>query len=211
LGKDQRFLSPLKNTDSIIKMFTDLIKEATLINHQQVEKTLVGKMKSMRSKQDYVELLHLFYSYFAGLEQQINAYINPSNLPDHAGRRKTEAIADDLKALGSQVPVIANGDDLPQINNELQAFGALYVIEGSTLGGKIISKMIQQYLNINDGTGLSFFDGYGDQTQQMWDTFKQKLNDIVKSEADEETVLAAANQTFSQFKQWIETGAIAFS
>jgi heme oxygenase len=192
-------------------MFTDIIKEATLTNHQQVEKVLVSQMKSMRSKQDYVDLLHLFYGYFGGLEQQINAYINQSDMPDYAQRRKTEAIANDLKALGSQVPAVAGHNYLPQINNDLQAFGALYVIEGSTLGGKIISKMIQQHLNLANAAGLSFFNGYGDDTQQMWDTFKQQLNAVVKSPADEETVLAAANETFGKFKQWLEKPAIAFS
>lgn len=185
-------------------MFTDKIKEATLQNHQQVEKVLVGKMKSMRSANDYVELLSIFYSYFGGLEQQIKPYITLETLPDHDNRRKTVAIADDLATLGGTMPEIATGDALPQINNELEALGALYVIEGSTLGGKIISQMIQKHLHITDGAGLSFFNGYGDNTQQMWDIFKAGLNNAVKTPADETIVLNAANETFGKFKQWIE-------
>lgn len=188
-------------------MFTEKIKEATLTNHQQVEKILVGKMKAMRSKQDYINLLHIFYSYFGGLEQKIKPNINQVNLPDHAERRKTDAIAHDLIQLGSAKPAFAYDAGLPVINNELQAFGALYVIEGSTLGGKIISRMIQQHLNINDGAGLSFFNGYGEQTPQMWETFKESLNHKVKTNADETAVIAAANETFSKFKLWIEKAA----
>lgn len=188
-------------------MFTDKIKEATLQNHQLVEKVLIGKMKSMRSANDYVELLRIFYSYFGGLEQQIKPYINIATLPDHNDRRKTVAIADDLATLGGKLPDVAVGEELPAINNELEALGALYVIEGSTLGGKIISQMLQKHLNITDGSGLSFFNGYGDNTQQMWDVFKTNLNNAVKTPADEAVVLNAANETFSKFKQWIEQSA----
>lgn len=185
-------------------MFTEKIKEATLQYHQQTEKVLVGKMKGMRSRQDYIDLLAAFYGYFGGLEQQIERYINASNLADYYDRRKTAAIADDIKALGGTIPAIANGNELPEIDNYLQAFGALYVIEGSTLGGKIISKMIQQHLHINDGAGLSFFNSYGDETEKMWNAFKEVLNSVAISHDDEEVILQAANQTFVKFKSWLE-------
>lgn len=185
-------------------MFTEKIKEATLANHQQTEKILVGKMKSMRAVQDYVNILSSFYGYFGGLEEQVARYINPSNLADYNDRRKTAAIAADIKALGGTVPAIATGDELPQIANYLQAFGALYVIEGSTLGGQIISKMVQQHLHLPEGQGLSFFNGYGDHMHRMWGAFKALLNEAAKSPADEQVITAAANETFAKFKTWLE-------
>ncbi|WP_214072266.1 biliverdin-producing heme oxygenase [Mucilaginibacter sp. dw_454] len=185
-------------------MFTDIIKEATLQYHQQTEKILVGKMKSMRSKQDYVDLLNYFYGYFGGLENHIERYINASNLADYLDRRKTSAIADDIEALGAAVPDLATDEELPVIDNYLKAFGALYVIEGSTLGGQIISKMIQQHLHIEDGKGLSFFNSYGDQTEPMWTSFKEILNDVAMTPQDEQIIIAAANETFAKFKVWLE-------
>ena len=185
-------------------MFTDKIKEATLTPHQQVEKTLVGKMKAIRSMEGYVDLLKTFYGYFGGLERQINEYINPSHLEDYNQRRKTTAMADDIKTLGGDLPATANGNDLPAINNVLQAFGALYVIEGSTLGGSIISKMMQQHLPFEGQKGLSFFNGYGEQTHEMWGNFKLALNTAAKTESDEAAILLAANDTFARFKLWME-------
>ncbi|MFD2147727.1 biliverdin-producing heme oxygenase [Mucilaginibacter antarcticus] len=185
-------------------MFTEKLKEVTLANHQQTEKILVGKLKSMRSVQDYITILSSFYGYFGGLEKQIERYLNPSNMADYEERRKTAAIADDIKVLGGTVPAVATGDELPRIENCLQAFGALYVIEGSTLGGQIISKMIQNHLPIQNGAGLSFFNGYGDNMQQMWTSFKELLNKAAMTPADEETMAEAANQTFARFKNWLE-------
>ena len=185
-------------------MFTDTIKEATSQIHQQTEKVLVGKMKSMRSKQDYIDLLNLFYGYFGGLEKYIERYVNASNLADYEDRRKTSTIADDILALGGTIPALATDHQLPEINNHLKAFGALYVIEGSTLGGQIISKMVQQYLPIEDGKGLLFFKSYGAQTQQMWASFKEILNNIVTTSHDEKVITEAANQTFARFKTWLD-------
>lgn len=186
-------------------MFTEKIKEATLQYHQQTEKILIGKMKSMRSKQDYIDLLAAFYGYFGGLEQQIERYINASNLADYNDRRKTAAIADDIKALAGDIPQKAAGTQLPEIDNYLQAFGALYVIEGSTLGGKIISKMIKQHLHMDNGEGLSFFNSYGEQTEQMWNSFKAILNDVAMTPEDGVIITDAANQTFLKFKNWLES------
>ncbi len=184
-------------------MLTEKIKAATLNYHQETEKILVGKMRSMRSVSDYAHILQLFYGYFGGLELLIDQYINAQNLPDHNERRKTAALATDLANLGSVLPQKAANTELPQISNALQAFGALYVIEGSTLGGKIISKMVQQHLGINNGKGLSFFDGYGEDTGKKWKGFQQILNSIAPSKTEQDEVIAAANNTFEKFRDWM--------
>ncbi|MBD1393659.1 biliverdin-producing heme oxygenase [Mucilaginibacter glaciei] len=187
-------------------MLSDKLKEQTKSNHQQLEKVLVGKLRSIRSKEEYAALLKLFYSYFGGLETEINKVIDPTLLPDSTERRKTQSLADDLEFLGSTTPEKATGDSLPTLHSHLQALGALYVIEGSTLGGKIISKMMQQHLGLNGG-GLSFFTSYGDRTEQMWDTFKETLNYQATNPEQEAVVIAAANQTFLKFGDWFEKSA----
>jgi heme oxygenase (biliverdin-IX-beta and delta-forming) len=184
-------------------MLADQLKNATEHSHQQLEKQLVLKMKSIRSKDEYAELLQLFYTYFGGLEDSINRYISAAHLSDYAQRRKTEALATDIKDLGGLPRPKAGGSDLPQLQNHLQAFGALYVIEGSTLGGQIISKMMAKQLNLQEDTGLGFFKGYGEASMQMWETFKQALNAQAGTAADEETVIKAADETFKKFELWL--------
>jgi heme oxygenase len=185
-------------------MLADKLKTDTLTNHQQLEKMLVGRMKAIRSLQDYIALLQIFYSYFGGLEEQIDQYINEAEMPDYQQRRKSAALAKDIKDLGGIPVEKANGYALPAIQNTAQAYAAMYVIEGSTLGGKIISKMMAQQLRITDGSGLSFFSGYGDDTESMWDKFKQVLNSQAKSVHEENEIINTANQTFTKFKEWAE-------
>ncbi|AMR30675.1 hypothetical protein A0256_04185 [Mucilaginibacter sp. PAMC 26640] len=185
-------------------MLADKLKEETKINHQILEKALVGNLKAIRSETEYADLLKLFYGYFGGLETRINEFIDTGLLPDSHQRRKTAALGHDLEDLGSDLPAKASGEWLPTIKMHLQALGALYVIEGSTLGGKIISKMMQQHLGLTD-KGLSFFAGYGEQTEQMWDTFKEVLNQQAQNPEEEAVVIAAANETFLKFGEWFSS------
>lgn len=185
-------------------MLAEQLKKDTLTNHQQLEKMLVGRMKAIRSKEDYINLLQLFYSYFGGLEKLIDQYLDKSTLPDYDQRRKSASLAHDITTLGGAPREVATGAALPAITNHLQAMAALYVIEGSTLGGKFISKMIAQQLNITNGAGLSFFNSYGDNTEAMWNTFKEVLNKQSTLATESIETVAAANETFARFKAWAD-------
>jgi heme oxygenase len=160
-------------------------------------------MRTIQTTEQYRDMLNLFFTYFGALEKRINQYIGTSQLPDYPERRKTESLLRDINYLGGAATDTIEDADVPQIDNALQAFGALYVIEGSTLGGVMISKMMKKQLNLEDG-GLSFFESYGSQTEAMWSRFKEVLDRQVSNEADEQLILDAANETFLKFKQWID-------
>lgn len=172
-----------------------------------MEKILTSQIKQINLLETYVAMLQLFYSYFGALEDYITQHINPVALSDYQLRRKTESILQDLKTFSGTKPEKAKSADLPVIKNNLQAFGALYVIEGSTLGGQIISKMITKQLNLTDSKGLSFFSSYRDQTHAMWASFKTALNRQAQNNQEEMLIINAADDTFVKFKYWIEKQA----
>ena len=178
---------------------SDQLKTETSGPHQELEKVLIQRMRKMQNVDDYVDLLKCFYSYFGALEDQINLYIGVAELPDHLQRRKSESLVADIHSLGGSLPEKANPADLPAIKNRLQAFGAMYVMEGSTLGGLIISRMIGKQLDLHEA-GLSFFQSYGEQLHTMWDSFKLALNQQAEDQAESSIVLTAAEATFRQFK-----------
>ncbi|MGY3052598.1 heme oxygenase [Pedobacter sp. UYEF25] len=183
---------------------SEQLKLNTKSNHQQVEKLLVDRIRSIDALDGYVKLLQLFYGYFGGLEDKINQYIEVGILDDYQNRRKSNSLLKDIYDLNGGIPQKAADDDLPEINNQSQAFGALYVIEGSTLGGKVISKMMAKQLKFIDEKGLSFFNGYGDETEKMWNGFKDVLNKELYTPTDVSLSLEAANDTFSKFALWIK-------
>jgi heme oxygenase len=181
------------------EQLSDQLKIRTAVTHQEVERTLITRMRAMQTTDDYIALLQVFYSFFGALEDRINVYIGSAELPDHLQRRKSGSLATDIRALGGILPEKEALSDIPGIDDPLQAFGALYVIEGSTLGGQIISGMIAKQLGIGE-KGLSFFLSYGQHLATMWATFKLTLNRQGDNEADRERIITAADATFRKFK-----------
>ncbi len=47
--------------------------------------------------------------------------------------------------------------NLPVINSLGRLVGALYVLDGSTLGGQLISRQLNQHLGLTLNTGARFF------------------------------------------------------
>lgn len=181
------------------ELLSEQLKIRTLGPHQALEGVLIQRMRAMQTMEDYIALLQIFYSFFGALEDRISLFIGSAELPDQLQRRKSESLATDIRTLGGVLPEKLALSELPEINDHLDAFGALYVMEGSTLGGQIITRMIVKQLAIRD-QGLSFFQSYGEHLATMWATFKLTLNRQADNKADRERVIMAAGATFLQFK-----------
>ncbi|MDP9048447.1 MAG: biliverdin-producing heme oxygenase [Bacteroidota bacterium] len=179
-------------------LLSEQLKIRTLAAHQELEKILIGRLRAMQDQDDYIGILQLFYSYFGALEDRINLFIGIKELPDYLQRRKSDSLIEDVQSLGGVLAEKIKLAGLPVIENHLQAFGAMYVMEGSTLGGLIISQMVVKQLNIDKG--LLFFQSYGAQQMAMWETFKLALNRYSDNETDAEVIINSADATFRQFK-----------
>jgi len=175
-------------------MISSIIKEATMPAHQKLEKEVILKLKAIRSDEDYAALLKNFNNYFDALENAISPYITPNVLADYNERRNSAYLKKDIAELGGDPAAVTV--EVPEIKNELEAMAALYVMEGSIMGGKIIVQMLAK---ANITKGVSFFSGYGEDTGKMWGTFVQALDKTGKNEEDENTAVKIANETFNCF------------
>ena len=178
-----------------------VIKEATQTAHTEVENFLLPKLGSMQTPADYAAILRMFYGYFSPLEGLVQQYITPEILPDIAERRKAAAILQDLSTLGYSVRGIPVCQQLPEMKTTAHAFGVLYVLEGSTLGGKMIAKMLLK----NEAFPLSrhaisFFSGYKEETGQKWKSFL----DVLNRQANTTGMAQSANHTFNHLKSWMQ-------
>lgn len=180
-------------------MLAEKLKEQTKAAHIELEKALVQKIKSITTIDDYLQILIYFYWFFDPLEANIRRQLEHV-LPDINERRKMTWLEEDIQALASAAQPIKPFQELPFVQNQQQAFGTLYVIEGSTLGGQVISKMILQRIPELKDKGLRFFSGYGENTMKMWNEFKDYLNSRPWTTSQEEEIIAAANATFNLFK-----------
>lgn len=186
---------------------SEQLKMHCLRNHQEVEKSIIGLIKNSSSVADYIRLLHIFYGFFSALENQIQPFIGPDLLPDISFRRKSDLLKADIISLGAKYSEDLSHVSLPEIDNPMKAFGALYVMEGSTLGGVHIAAMLEKKLEIPQHS-LRFFRGYGSQTASMWENFRTVLNGLPENEQHVCEIMTAADQTFNKFSEWISYRAV---
>lgn len=179
-----------------------ILKRETAQLHRAAEEALLPKLTSIRTLADYSAILKTFYGFFAPLQQKIEQHISIADLPDMSERRQASLALKDLGFLHAPVNNIPLCTALPGITNVAEAFGALYVLEGSTLGGQMIGKMLlkNKAAEINEDH-LHFFFGYREKTGMKWKTFLEALN----KQTDIDSVIASANHTFSLFQNWINS------
>lgn len=124
--------------------------------------------------------------------------------PVFAGRSRRPHLARDLAALGLAEPDIARAPRCVAAralaSDAPLALGSLYVLEGSTLGGQVISRALQAAEWLPAG-GLSYFAPHGANTGAMWRTLMARLDAVPAREADR--VVEGALKTFAVLQDWV--------
>jgi len=111
------------------------LKNSTTHNHQLLEELLVPHLQNSTTIAQYVSILKTFYGFFKPVEVLLEQYVDVNVMPGMPLRRKAKLILDDLDCLSiTGSPVLSV--NLPHVANVSQALGAMYVLEGSTLGGR---------------------------------------------------------------------------
>lgn len=140
-------------------------------------------------KARYTALLVRFHALWQGLEPQLASLLNEAFW---APRRRLPWLDADLAALGLAPPAAVRA---PALGDEASALGALYVVEGSTLGGRVILRHL-------DRLGLQparYFSGYGEATGAMWKGFVTRLEAAPAAAAP--AIVAGASLTFDHFQR----------
>ncbi len=90
-----------------------------------------------------------------------------------------------------------------QISTLENSFGYLYVMEGSTLGGQVLTQLVGRQLNLTPQQGCRYFYGYGKDTLLKWRQFCDLLNSM-SSHLNQQELVASAIATFNEFYEWLE-------
>jgi heme oxygenase (biliverdin-IX-beta and delta-forming) len=186
----------------IFEMLEVQLKEQTRAEHTAVEKKLLTRITGIEHLTHYVSLLATLYGFYFAIETSIQRFVDHSVIPDFDRRRKAETILNDMASLTSDVVVPELCTNTPSIASHYSALGAMYVLEGSTLGGQYIARMVTKKLNCK--TGLNFFLSYGDDVQKKWDEFRMCLRKPFTEEQRTE-IVTAAKQTFQTLDNWLDT------
>lgn len=177
------------------------LRSETRLEHERLENDL-NLLRTDLTYSSYCQILERFYGFYFPWEQKLSARL-PVSLPlDFEARRKTPKLVSDLRFLGSDPNALPLCADLPNLRTLPELLGGMYVTEGATLGGQLISRHLERTLNLQDGLGYAFFSSYGPNVGQMWREFRQLLVSVIEPVFENETVVGAKN-TFDSIYKWL--------
>ena len=181
------------------------LRTATRAAHAAIE--MAPRLSRLRAPDltlvEYVQTLCRLHAFFASMEPHlVDALRGRSRaeaLLDGAGLADLTADIDWFGATPESPPVVVPPKGVPA------ALGALYVIEGSNLGGRIIGRAVAKSLGVAPGTGGSFYCGLtAESARRRW----RLLQEVLRLEIDEadmawDPVIASALMTFETLERWM--------
>lgn len=185
-------------------MDTALLRTATRDEHTATEAT-VPLMDPSLTLPQYVDVLTRMYRIVRAWDRWADAHVPEDLQPILRTRRRANLLADDLKSLGSIPP---SDQEIPHQRMESTAvagdpravfLGRMYVMEGSTLGGQLLARHVEERFGFAEGVGDSYFRGYGEATGERWRQFKRFLEELPEEGTD--TVVASARNMFALFAE----------
>lgn len=184
------------------------LKNDTQAAHQHLEKAPCFKRLFAKDYRlnEYTQLLSYFYGYFSGIEPLLFDNLPAELHSQLLYRRKTHLLQQDLNVLGinsaGNLPIC---EALPNLTTFAQKMGALYVLEGSLLGGRVIGRHLSQQLGDDVSSALNFYHCYGADLETQWRGFAVLMTQCFDSqpEAEINAVLASATATFATLGQWV--------
>lgn len=111
-------------------------------------------------------------------------------------RRRAHLILEDLRRAPGQLPLCPA---LPPLASLPQVLGAMYVLEGSTLGGQVLARQLAKA----DIDLRRYFEGYGALTGPRWKAFCQLLSAAAPDVATENEIVQSAIHTFQHLAAWL--------
>ena len=175
------------------------LKVATQPYHDQTEQS--SGPGAEFTLDDYRAFLRTAWLFHRSLESSLTDVLSPTTKEDlrWPERLKTPRIVRDLHELGVDPAASLASLSFP-INSVPQALGALYVAEGSTLGGMMMKKMWEKDPLIGPHVSFQFLGCYGQQTGAYWKSFIAVLESTVTESDDEVETIAAAQATFEFYQ-----------
>ncbi|MGX7704986.1 biliverdin-producing heme oxygenase [Methylobacterium sp. Gmos1] len=177
------------------------LRAGTQAAHEAIERDLAWETR-VATREGYRALLARFWGFHAALEPALATVLHDDAFLDP--RRRLAHLADDLRFLGLDDAAIAA---LPRPHLALprdrdEAFGALYVLEGSTLGGQVIAKHIGRQLGLTRDGGCRYYAAHGRETGAMWKAFRLRLAEEA-ARGRPETIVASGIGTFDAMRRWL--------
>lgn len=183
------------------------LRDQTADAHSAAERAVMRALSPL-GEASYGAYLQSVHRLFAALEAPLWAACS-ALVPDAAARGKAPWLREDLAAL--ELPETLEPEVvLPAWREPLEALGAAYVLEGSTLGGPVLLGRVRAAGALPNGgdRGARFLTGYGSRNAAMWQAFRGALQAAGEGAADWAALRSGALAMFRAYEAAV-TGASA--
>jgi heme oxygenase len=190
--------------------FLSDIRAATAPMHRRLESSAIST--SLMSEAVTPDA---YYYYLCCMSEVISFYekvifpIIADIIPDIDSRRKSTNIHADLHTFNNTITPMALPVFYP-LDRQFSipfALGYMYVIEGSTLGGRIILKHISNKLGISEKNSGKFFTGYGPDTGIYWKRFLSILSEYAIAHGQQQEIIDGACHAFESIDKYFVSNA----
>ena len=144
---------------------------------------------------DYQDLIVRLYGFYVPFEAALAIPPDRSNW-----------LAGDLRALGLKRPphAIPKCGHVPRLDSACLKLGALYVAEGSALGGRELARGLDRLLGKDVTQGRRFFIGRGAGTGAAWRSHLAQLSAAPPEPSTRAEIIRGAVETFAAFEHWLD-------
>ncbi len=174
------------------------LRAATAADHDAVESSM-PLMGPHLDRNAYTAVLLQLRPLIAAWETLLHEQAPPILKPLVEPRCRLALLDQDLVALGAH-PAPSVAPHLPSLNTSAHLYGAMYVMEGSRLGGQFIARHIDSLFPEVHAT--RYFRGFDSRTGPMWKEFLHLLEEQVPDQ-DTDDVIAGARLMFKTFGDWM--------
>ena len=157
------------------------------------------------TRDGYLSLLGRLYGFHAPMEAVLEASLGDERgalAPE--GWRRADLLIRDLSHFGASTRDIEN---LPVVavrapESRATAIGCLYVLEGSTLGGRVLARGLDGLLPVGSMDGRRFLRGGTAPNHARWAAVCAEIDDCGETELNMDEMIAGAHECFATFDLW---------
>lgn len=184
-------------------MILEKLKSGTSSIHNELEHNNLGVfiMDGSITLMQYETFLRQNFMVYKAVEDFINARYDklPVALKPFAGYDKTNALAKDISGFSNALLPQPSG--MTGAREESTLVGMLYVIEGSMVGGMMMSKKLERCNELSNITEHHFFSKNVTDSLSRWKRFKDAMNTTSFTKAEIQKAVQSARDTFDLFKE----------
>lgn len=152
---------------------------------------------------DYLRHAAAMLGWMQPVEAELARAAWPAELLIEQRLGKSAQLEADLRCGGhdaEQIAAVPRCDALPPLDTEPRRYGALYVIEGSTLGGQVLWRRLTGRLH---PWPLAALVGYGRDTGPLWRIFVSNLEQAGSAVDFAEAAAESAAMAFRTLLDWL--------